>query len=128
VKVLLDTNALIWWLRDDPKLGPKARQLIAGKESELLVSVISLWEVTMKWRVGKMEYAGSAFLNDLKSEDIEPLPISIEHLLVLEKLDMHHKDPFDHLILAQAKFEGAAIITSDREMTGYGVSCIPAIR
>jgi PIN domain nuclease of toxin-antitoxin system len=128
VRVLLDTNALIWWLRDDPRLGVKARQLIAGKESELFVSVISLWEVTMKWRVGKMEYAGSAFLNDLKAENIKPLAISVEHLLALEQLDTHHKDPFDHLILAQAKVEGATIITSDREMTGYGVSCIPAIR
>jgi PIN domain nuclease of toxin-antitoxin system len=128
VKILLDTNALIWWLRDDPKLGPRARQLIADKESELFVSVISLWEVTMKWRVGKMDYAGSAFLNDLKTEEIEPLGISTEHLLALEKLDMHHKDPFDHLILAQAKIEGATIITSDREITGYGISCIPAMR
>jgi PIN domain nuclease of toxin-antitoxin system len=128
VKFLLDTNALIWWLRDDPRLGTKAKQLIASKEFVLFVSVVSLWEVTMKWRVGKMEYAGSAFLDDLKSEYIEPLAISIEHLLTLEKLDMHHKDPFDHLIIAQAKVEGATIITSDREMTNYGVPCVPAMR
>ncbi len=128
MKILLDTNALIWWLRDDPKLGPKAKQIIADKDSEVLVSVISLWEVSMKWRVGKMEYAGSAFLEDLEAEEIYPLGISTEHLLALENMGFHHKDPFDHLILAQAKVEGATVITSDHAMTAYGVSCIPAMR
>ncbi len=82
----------------------------------------------MKWRVGKLEYAGSAFLGDLAAEEIVPLGISIAHLLALEELGFHHKDPFDHLLLAQAKVEGAAVITSDREMRDYGVPCIPASR
>lgn len=128
MKLLLDTNALIWWLRDDPRLGPRARHVISDRDSEILVSTISLWEVSMKWRAGKMEYAGSAFLEDLRHEEIEPLGISIAHLLALEELPLHHKDPFDHLILAQAKVEGARIVTSDREMTRYGIPCIAALR
>jgi PIN domain nuclease of toxin-antitoxin system len=128
MKLLLDTNALIWWLRDDTRLGPRAKHLIADEESEILVSMISIWEVTMKWRVGKMEHVGSDFVAELESEQIALLGIKTDHLLALEKLASHHKDPFDHLIIAQAKVEGARIITSDREMTLYGVPCIPATR
>ncbi|MEQ1510797.1 MAG: type II toxin-antitoxin system VapC family toxin [Sphingopyxis sp.] len=124
MKLLLDTNALIWWLRDDPRLGPRVKQLIADEESKILVSIVSLWEISMKWRVGKLEYAGSTFLEALEAEEIEPLAIATDHLLALETLGMHHKDPFDHLIIAQAKVERAIIITSDREMAAYGVPCI----
>jgi PIN domain nuclease of toxin-antitoxin system len=124
VKFLLDTNALIWWLQDDLKLGPRARRLISDENSEILVSMISLWEVTMKWRVGKMDFAGSSFLDDLADEQIFPLIITAEHLHALEGLGFHHKDPFDHLILAQAKVEGATIITSDGDMPRYGIPCL----
>jgi PIN domain nuclease of toxin-antitoxin system len=128
VKILLDTNALIWWLSDDPRLGARAKQIIAKEDTEILVSVVSLWEITMKNRVGKMTYVGSDFLADLKDEEIDPLPVSVPHLLKLEELGFHHKDPFDHLILAQAVVEGALVLTSDKEMTLYGVPCIPAVR
>ena len=128
MKLLLDTNALIWWLRDDTKLGPRAKQAIADRESEIIVSTISLWEITMKWRVGKMPYSGSTFLDDLRDEGIEPLGISIAHLLALEGLAFHHGDPFDHMILAQAKVESARILTSDRHLPQYGIPCIPATR
>jgi PIN domain nuclease of toxin-antitoxin system len=128
VKVLLDTNALIWWLSDDPRLGQRAKQLIAQDDTDILVSVVSLWEVTMKNRVGKMNYVGSDFLDDLAGEGIVPLQVSVPHLLELEKLGFHHKDPFDHMILAQAKFESARILTSDKEMALYGIPCIQALR
>lgn len=128
MKILLDTNALIWWLSDDPRLGAKAKQIIAKEDTEILVSVVSLWEITMKNRVGKLEYVGSDFLNDLAEEGIDPLRVSVAHLLKLEAMGFHHKDPFDHLILAQAEVEGARVLTSDKEMTLYGVPCIPAMR
>ena len=128
MKLLLDTNALIWWLRDEDKLGRAARALITGGDSLVLVSMVSLWEVTMKWRVGKMGYSGSSLLNDLESQHIAPLQITDEHLIALNSVEMYHKDPFDHLIIAQAKVEGATIITSDRVFTEYGVRCFPAGR
>ncbi len=128
MRLLLDTNALIWWLQDDAKLGPKSRALIAGGNLEVLVSIVSCWEVTMKWRAGKMGFSGTYLLDQLSGDDLTLVNIKQEHLLALETLEMHHKDPFDHLILAQAKVEGAAIITSDREMSLYGVKCFPASR
>lgn len=126
MRLLLDTNALIWWLSEDGKLGRAATALIAHAESEILVSIVSLWEVTVKWRTGKIALTGSELLDGLVAETIEPMPIRTSHLRALESLAFHHRDPFDHLILAQAKVERAAIVTSDHEMARYGIPCIRA--
>jgi PIN domain nuclease of toxin-antitoxin system len=128
VKLLLDTNALIWWMEDKPMLGPQAREILANPSNSILATAASLWEITLKWRVGKYHLPGSAFINFLSEESITLIDIHFAHIEAVEKLDTHHKDPFDHLILAQAKVEGATIITSDREMASYGVPCIPAMR
>ncbi len=126
MKLLLDTNALIWWLHDDPQLRARARALIANPESRLSTSIICLWEIAIKWRIGKLECQASFLERQLLSENIMLLGINSQHLLALEKLAFHHRDPFDHLILAQAQVEGATIITSDKVMTRYGVDCFPA--
>jgi PIN domain nuclease of toxin-antitoxin system len=128
MKLLLDTNALIWWMDDEPMIGREARQLIANPANTVISTVVSLWEITMKWRVGKFPQSGSVYHDLLNEEGIELIDVKWHHVEALDGLDMHHKDPFDHLILAQAKAEGAAIITSDREMSRYGVKCFPASR
>ena len=61
MRLLLDTHALIWWLEDSPRLGPVSRALIADADNDVLTSILSLWEITIKWRVGKMERSGSHF-------------------------------------------------------------------
>lgn len=124
MRLLLDTNALIWWLTDNPKLGPKARHLIASPQNEIATSIVSLWEISIKWRVGKMDRRGTDFGILLEQQDIELLQITQDHLAALEVLPFHHGDPYDHLILAQAKVEGARIITSDRQMSAYDIPCI----
>lgn len=124
MKVLLDTNALIWWMEDKPLLGDKARQVLANPSVELLASVVSLWEITIKWRIGKHQLPGSAYDRFLQDEGIEVLGLTGGHLAALEKLGLHHRDPFDHLILAQATAEDAVLMTSDRVMAEYGVRCI----
>ncbi len=124
MKLLLDTNALIWWMEDNPKLGPRVRRLIADRANDVLVSIASPWEISIKYRIEKMEQCGSAILNALGEEKMTVLGITPAHLEALEGLPRHHRDPFDHIILAQAKVEGARIITSDRIMTAYGVPCI----
>lgn len=128
MKLLIDTNVLIWWMEDQPMLGPSARALLADPRNSVIGSIVSIWEITMKWRAGKFSRPGSDFAQFLSDECIDLIDVEEAHLLALETLDLHHKDPFDHLIIAQAKVEGARIITSDREMTLYGVPCIPATR
>lgn len=124
MKLLLDTNALIWWFKDNPSLGRKARALIEDANSTVVVSIVSLWEITIKWRIGKLEFAGSSLIGMLDDLGIELLTVKPVHLIALDALPLHHRDPYDHLILAQAKVEGARVITSDTDMPQYGIPCI----
>ena len=124
MKLLLDTNALIWWFKDSPKLGRKARALIEDASNTVVVSIVSLWEITIKWRIGKLEFSGASVLGMLEELGIDLVAVKPVHLIALDALPLHHRDPYDHLILAQAKVEGARIVTSDTDMPRYGVPCI----
>ncbi len=126
MKVLLDTNALIWWMEDNPRLGPKAKSVLARPENNIIATIVSIWEITIKWRVDKYPFCGSRYITFLCDEDVTLLGVLPEHITALESLPMHHKDPFDHLIVAQAMVEGAKIITSDAVMAQYGIGCINA--
>lgn len=128
MRLLLDTHVLIWWLEDSPKLGPVSRALIADADHDVLVSVVSLWEITIKWRVGKLGRPGSDFGELLADQRIDLLPVTVDHIRVLDALAFHHGDPFDHLILAQAETERLALVTNDRQMPLYGVPCIDAAK
>jgi PIN domain nuclease of toxin-antitoxin system len=124
MKLLLDTNALIWWCEDNPKLGPRARALIADPQNQVMTSIVSIWEISLKWRVGKMHLLGSDVAEQLEDEGILLLPLTPEHFKSLESLEFHHSDPFDHLILAQTQVEDAVLMTSDAVMKDYGVRCV----
>lgn len=122
--VLLDTNALIWWFEDLLMLGQRGRQVLANPAHGLFVSTVSLWEVTIKWRVGKHRLPGSAYAAFLEEEGVNLLTVMPSHIEAVERLEFHHRDPFDHLILAQAVVEGLTLMTSNQEMTRYGVPCV----
>jgi len=124
MRLLLDTHALMWWLEDNPRLGPRARQRLADPDNEVIASMVSLWEITIKWRIGRMHQSGSAFAALLDEQGLAPLTVERAHILMLEQLPLLHGDPFDHLLLAQASAEDATIVTNDRHMTAYGVPCI----
>ena len=126
MKLLLDTHVLIWWLRDNPRLGPRPRQLIADKATEVLFSCASCWEATIKARTGKLELTGTQLWRGALSEKFRPLGVEAAHIEALEGLVRvpDHGDPFDHLLLAQAQAEGAVIMTKDAKMSQYGVRCI----
>ena len=96
MRLLLDTQVMLWWLLNDPRLGPETRELMAA--SPCLVSVASIWEVSIKHRLGKLSVAPAAF------RDQSPL--------------VHH-DPFDRLLIAQAQVEGLMALSSDAHWTGY---------
>jgi PIN domain nuclease of toxin-antitoxin system len=126
LRLLIDTNVVIWWMADYAALGRKSRTLLSDPSTVVVASLISLWEITMKWRVGKLPAPGSVHAAFLIEEGVELLGLKDAHFDALEKLGHHHGDPFDHLLIAQAKAEGARILTSDRDMTRYGVPCFPA--
>lgn len=111
-------------MEDSSRLGQKARNLLANPSNTVIVTVVSLWEITMKWRIGKHPLAGLPYGRFVRDEGLELIPVTPEHIAALEMLPLHHRDPFDHLILAQAKLEQARLMTSDPHMSNYGVECI----
>ncbi len=121
MKVLLDTHALLWWLGDDPKLGAKARDLIVNVENEILVSAVSLWEITVKSRIGKLNVTVEDVLAVLPDQGFQRIDTTDDHLAALQHLSIHHRDPFDHLLIAQASAEGALFLSEDEHASKYGV-------
>lgn len=124
MRLLLDTHVVLWWLRDDPRLGSRSRAMIAGGNNEILVSIATPWEVAIKYRIGKLDETSTAVLDAIDSAGMSVVDIRRPHLEALEKLPKGHGDPFDHLILAQARTEGATVMTGDRQMAAYGIPCI----
>lgn len=121
MRLLLDTHALLWWLDDDTKLGVYARGLIQDPENEILVSVVSLWEITVKARIGKLNVTVDEVLSVLSDQGFERIGIEDAHLSALQQLPLHHRDPFDHLLIAQAISEDAIFLSEDENAPLYGV-------
>lgn len=124
MKLLLDTHALLWWLADDDRLGPEARELIADPGNDVLVSIASLWEIIVKRRVGKLEADITEILDAIERQGFTRLGIDAAHLLALEGLPMLHRDPFDHLLIAQAIAEEASFLSEDRHAHRYPVRVV----
>ncbi len=125
MKALLDTHTFIWAITDERRLSPRARSLIAS--SELWWSVVSLWEAIQKAQVGKLSLplpAGPFLTGELRSNHVRLLPVSLSHVLRVEELPLHHRDPFDRLLIAQSIEEGWPIVTADPWFARYAVDVI----
>jgi PIN domain nuclease of toxin-antitoxin system len=125
VTVLLDTNAFLWWIADAPGLSRRARKAIAG--SSCLLSIASCWEMAIKASLGHLDVPSpmDRFLQQqLEINGFHLLPVSLEHAAAVRDLPFHHRDPFDRLIVAQARHEEIAVVTIDSMFTRYGVKRI----
>jgi PIN domain nuclease of toxin-antitoxin system len=120
MRCLLDTQVMLWWLLDDPRLGAKSRELLASKPC--LVSVASIWEVAIKHRIGKLEVSPIVFRDQSIAAGADLLPVLDPHVIETAQLPMLHQDPFDRLLIAQARVEGLMAVSSDRQWIGYDVS------
>ncbi len=124
MRLLLDTHALLWSLNDDPALGSKARSLICDPSNDVLVSTVSLWEVVVKMRVGKLEADIEEIDGAIDAQGFDRLDIAPSHLAALAGLPMHHRDPFDHLLIAQALDERLTLVSQDSHFAAYDVPLI----
>ena len=127
MQVLIDTNIFLWLIAGDTRrLTPKAMRLVSKPESELYVSMASIWEIALKIRAGKLKLPlGSAFLSHHLGElGAALLPIKTEHVLELLSLPRIHNDPYDGLIVAQAAVEGMALVSSDEQIHKYPVKIV----
>jgi PIN domain nuclease of toxin-antitoxin system len=127
VKLLLDTHAVVWWWLDDPRLPAKARGAIADSRNTVCVSAASAWELATKNRVGKwpeVETIIREFASLLRRSRFAPLPISVEDARVAGGLAGPHRDPFDRMLIAQSKGEGAALVSCDAVFRDFEVDLI----
>ncbi len=124
MKVLLDTHVLLWWLTDDGRLTPDVDRLLRDPTTDVLVSAASLWEITIKYSNGRLPLSkppGAFFPDVLAACRFEVLPISAEHAYATAGLPLHHRDPFDRLLIAQAKVERVPIVSDDPWFEVYEV-------
>jgi len=123
-RLLLDTEAFIWWDANDRRLGARARAAIQDAP-EVFVSAASAWEIVIKVALKKLRTTRRP-LEALLDASFRELPVTFQHAEALETLPTHHADPFDRLILATAAVEGLTIVTSDRLFNLYGLPLLDA--
>ena len=119
MKLLIDTHILLWWLNDDEKLPEKAKQLIKQPENDVYVSHISLWEIQIKIMIGKLHADLEAIIKQLPANNFVELPSRTSHIITLSRLPLHHQDPFDRLLIAQAISEPLHLMTCDKNIARY---------
>jgi PIN domain nuclease of toxin-antitoxin system len=119
-RLLVDTHALLWWLIDHPSLPPAARAEIGAARNEALVSTASVWEIAIKRSLGKLTVPDD-LLEVIVGEGFNWLPVSAEHAWAVAGLPRHHDDPFDRLLISQARAERIPIVTGDERFDAYEV-------
>ncbi|MGQ0624970.1 MAG: type II toxin-antitoxin system VapC family toxin [Sporichthyaceae bacterium] len=124
MKLLLDTHVLLWWL-SDVQLNPEAVAAIAAAENEVWVSSASVWEMSIKAGLGKLDMPDDLSVQ-LRHHQFEVLPIGLAHALAVRSLPPHHSDPFDRLLVAQASLEGFTLVTRDQNLCRYEVAVLRA--
>jgi PIN domain nuclease of toxin-antitoxin system len=124
VKLLLDSHAFLWWLAEDSKLKVEARQAVADPVSVVHVSAVTVWELSIKVALGKLDLDGADLAEEIEANDFVELPITARHAFVAASLPRHHEDPFDRMLIAQAQIEGLTIVTRDSAFRAYGVSLL----
>jgi PIN domain nuclease of toxin-antitoxin system len=125
MRVLLDTQTFIWFIRGDSRLSSKARYAIEDTANIRLFSIASLWEMAIKMSIGKLNLGLPFALlipQQLDENLIERLEITVDHLAVVARLPFHHNDPFDRLLVAQALVEQIPIVSIDLALDAYGVT------
>ncbi len=118
---LLDTHALLWFLSGEERISLTSRKIILDPKSQCFISIASLWEIAIKIKIGKLDllFELKELATYLSKNNFEVLPIAFEHILETLHLEDHHRDPFDRILLAQAKFERLTIISKDENFSRY---------
>jgi PIN domain nuclease of toxin-antitoxin system len=119
LRILLDTHLLLWWLMDDPALSAEARALVSERENVVFISAVTMWEIWLKQSLGKLRLPAD-FEAKMTDEAFENLPLTYQHTRQLASLPWHHRDPFDRMLVAQARYENLVLLTADQAVSTYG--------
>ncbi len=127
MKLLLDTHIFIWWADQPERLSPTALSALEDDANELLLSVVSVWEMQIKIQLGKLKLTlplKELIKKQQETNDLTISAVSLTHVLALDALPSHHKDPFDRLLIAQSIEEGLTIVTADSQFSSYSVKLL----
>ena len=127
MKLLLDTHIFIWWANEPEKLSEKAVAACQDNNNTLILSVVCAWEMQIKMQLGKLKInrpIEELIKTQQQANGLQVLPIELAHVFSLSNLPSHHKDPFDRLLIAQAKVEGATLVSVDPVFSSYGVEVL----
>lgn len=125
MNLLLDTHVLLWWLSDDSTLSQEARDCVRDGGNTVYVSAASVWEISIKKSLGKLD-APDDLESAIRSGRFRELAISTAHALAAGALPMHHSDPFDRMLVAQAMLESLTFVTRDERIEAYPIPIIKA--
>lgn len=121
--VLLDTQALLLWTTDAGSLSTRVQRLLEDRRTRVVVSAASIWEMAIKQRRGRL-HLPDTYVDELFASNLQLLPITERHALEAARLPMHHADPFDRMLVAQARAEGFPLVGSDAAFGAYDVEVI----
>jgi len=129
MRILIDTHAWLWWLADPARLDREAVALLRDPGTVVYLSAASVWEIVIKHGLGRLALPappGTLVPRAMAEDRLVALPIETGHVLQVAQLPLHHRDPFDRVIIAQAQVEGLPVLTADPRFGAYEVSLIPA--
>jgi PIN domain nuclease of toxin-antitoxin system len=126
MQYLIDTHTFIWFVNGDDSLSAKSKKIIANTDNKCYLSIASVWEIAIKISLKKLSLKSSFDkLSEILSEnEIELLPVSLQHIQQLINLPFHHRDPFDRIIIAQSKVEKLVLISKDEAFADYDIKTI----
>ena len=119
MRLLLDTHVFLWAVSANRRLKPSVRDYLSQADA-VYVSAASIWEIAIKSRLGKIDAEPLALANAIEESGLQELPVSAKHAAAVASLPLHHSDPFDRLLLAQAFMEPLRLVTADKALSAYG--------
>src|SRR2546423_1493050 len=123
-RLLLDTHAFLWWLSDDRRLKPDARAAIANPAAIVHVSAATIWEIAIKTKLGKVHPGTKHIDEEIEANHFSQVEISARHAVTAGNLPLHHDDPFDRMLIAQAQLEDLTVITHDAAFRDYKIAIL----
>jgi len=127
MRLLLDTHVLLWWHDQPARLTDRAYGAINDLSSDVYISVVNGWEIQIKAQLGKLTLPKplrARFQEEQATNGFRLLPVTLEHVYALDSFPLHHRDPFDRLLIAQAHQEGLTLVTHDPKLSAYPVSLL----
>jgi PIN domain nuclease of toxin-antitoxin system len=122
MKLLLDTHVLIWWFSEPSRLKSQVLSLLQQAENMVFISAATIWEIAIKKKLGRLDIETDELLSAIQASNFTELPITIAHSLYAGLLPLHHDDPFDRMLIAQAVLEDLLLITHDQKLKNYEAS------